>query len=237
MSEQQTIIQQSEQMDYQFLARDFDLPFWMTQSESEVLSGGRGASIKITLNGQQFVLRRYLRGGLMARLLNDLYLWTGLQQTRPWQEQFVLNYAVKQHIPVPEVCAVMVQKNHFFYRAALISRYIKNQGTLASCINDHDLSQDLWFKLGQLIKRMHQSLIFHADLNANNILVTEQGDFHLIDFDKARIMSSEGDWCENNIQRLQRSLNKIKASQHQNNKVFHFDDHNWESMMDGYQSC
>src|SRR5690606_1823588 len=48
-----------------------------------VSSGGRQAAWFVQLpNAVQGVLRHYRRGGLIAKLIRDQYLWTGAQRTR-----------------------------------------------------------------------------------------------------------------------------------------------------------
>lgn len=235
MSSYPVIIQQDDKIEHQFHEQDFDLSYWQSKAESETLSGGRGASQKITINNQQFVLRRYLRGGLMARLLHDLYLWTGLSHTRPWQEREVIQHALKHQLPVPEVSAFYLQRNLIFYRAAIISRFISNQGTLACFLFDRDMTDQKWFELGRLIKKMHQAGIYHADLNANNILTGENLEFYLIDFDKAKIITVTGKTAQKNLQRLLRSLNKIQRQRREKNLSFNFSRENWQQLLSGYK--
>jgi 3-deoxy-D-manno-octulosonic acid kinase len=235
MPYRRVIIEQDVHIQHQFQQQDFDIERWQSIPGSEVLAGGRGASQKIVIDQQALVLRRYLRGGFMARLLKDLYLWTGIRQTRPWREREVVQYALQQGLPLAPVSAFNVQRNLFFYRAAIISRYLPNQGTLASCLYEAEIEETQWHELGNLIKNMHRSGINHADLNANNILIGEQQDFYLIDFDKARIMQGTGAWAENNLNRLLRSLNKIKHSRSEQGLAFNFSSQHWAAFLSGYR--
>ncbi len=231
----QLIIKQLETIDYQFTQRDFELSYWHTKNNSEALTGGRGASQKITIQRQFYVLRHYLRGGLIARFLRDQYLWTGLKNSRPYQEQQVTQHAFQKLLPVPEVVAFCVQKNGLFYRASIISRFINNSGTLAGWLFDSTLADQQWFELGGVIKRLHQADIFHADLNANNILIDDNGQFSIIDFDKAKIVSPLGTAADNNIQRLLRSLKKIQTSRHKQGLAFNFSLTQWQQLIEGYR--
>ena len=234
MSFYQNIIKQTDSIAHQFTAEDFDLSYRQSENYSVALSGGRGASQKILIDGQFYVLRHYLRGGLIARLLHDQYFWTGLHKTRPFLEQKAIEQALHHKLPVPEVVAFNVQKQGLFYRATIISRYINNQGTLASFLYDNELSDKLWFEIGKLIKRLHQANIFHADLNANNILINEAGEFYIIDFDKAEIISSMVASAEKNVQRLLRSLLKIQKFRGEQNLPFYFHLEQWQFLLEGY---
>jgi len=115
------------------------------------------------------------------------------------------------------------------------SRFIHNQGTLAACLFDKELDEPLWLALGRLIGKMHLSGINHADLNANNILLTGNQEFFLIDFDKARIMKSRGSWADKNINRLLRSLNKIRQQRLDQGQDFHFSHESWSAFLSGYR--
>lgn len=229
----QLIIQQDESISYKFTRRDFELSWWQSQANSEALSGGRGGSQKIHIQDQFFVLRQYLRGGLMAKFLHNQYLWTGFIHCRPFCENRVVNIAIDKKLLVPQVAAFLVQRTGFFYRAAIISSYIVSQGTLASFLYERELPERQWTELGLLIKRLHQAGIYHADLNANNILIGKEMSFHLIDFDKAKIMPKEGAWRQQNINRLLRSLKKIQTRRIQQNLAFHFNDDHWMALLSG----
>jgi 3-deoxy-D-manno-octulosonic acid kinase len=227
-------IQQDQHFDYQFIEGDFDIAHWLHDKNTVQLTGGRGASYKILIDEQPLVLRHYLRGGMVAALLNDRYLWTGLTGSRPFREQAVINHALQHQLPVPKVVAFMLQKRGIFYRAAIISHFIPNQGTLASLLYSQSLNNENWQQIGRLIRRMHVSGIEHVDLNANNILVDEALGFHLIDFDKANIKKSIDGWCTDNLQRLLRSLNKTQNQRELSSQPFHFSQQNWKALLQGY---
>ena len=65
-----------------------------------------------------------------------------------------------------------------------------------------------WEAAGRAIAACHRRGAHHADLNANNLLVDAGGAVHLIDWDKGRIESGAGAWCERVLARLERSLRK-----------------------------
>lgn len=234
MPKSRLIIQHCQQNPHQFQTKEFDFDHWQSL-QAKPLAGGRGASQKIEIAHQSLVLRQYRRGGLMARLSRDLYLWTGLYRSRPWREQRVMQHALEQGLPVAECMAFKIEKYRLFYRAAIITRFIPHQGTLASCLFDDELETAQWQRLGQLIRTMHQAGINHADLNANNILLNKDQKFYLIDFDKARIMSNQGSWTDNNTKRLLRSLHKIKRQRSEQELAFHFETRHWEAFQSGYR--
>lgn len=231
----QLIIEQSDNVNHQFTDDDFKLSRWLSDENSVALSGGRGASQKILIQGQACVLRHYLRGGLVARVLHDQYLWTGHKHSRPYLERRAVQHALLHQLPVPEVVAYRIQQTGLIYRASIISQYINNQGTLATYLYDNNMPDDNWFALGELIRRLHQAGIFHADLNANNILINAEGNFNLIDFDKAEIVISTEKKLEKNIQRLLRSVKKIQGIREQQKLPFHFTTQQWNQFLAGYR--
>ena len=235
MTFNQQYIRQLDTFDYSFSSNDFDLEFWNKQPGISPLQGGRGGSLKIEILQQSLVLHRYLRGGMMAGVLRDRYIWSGLSRTRPFMEQQVVQHAVRMALPVPEMLGFYVQRHGLYYRAASISRFIQNQGSLAECIASKALAEKLWGKLGELIKKMHQAQICHVDLNANNILIDKNEAFHLIDFDKAIIKSWPGRWSGDNLERLLRSLHKIQRQYQQQGLDFHFREQNWQALLAGYK--
>lgn len=229
-----TIIKQNEGIEYRFTSEDFELDIWRSRQGSQILSGGRGGSQKIQLKGEWYVLRQYLRGGMVARLLEDRYAWSGLKHSRPYLEQLAVEHGIQHDLPVPEIAAFRLIHSGLFYRAAIISRFIPNRGTLASYLFTRQLPDAKWSELGTLIKRMHEAGINHADLNANNILIGENSGFHLIDFDKAEIMPEYGDWAHGNIHRLLRSLKKIQLQRNMARLPFRFRIEHWRELVRAY---
>ena len=67
----------------------------------------------------------------------------------------------------------------------------------------------LWRDTGAAIARFHRAGVVHADLNARNILVAEDGEIHLVDFDRARFSSNDASAFRSNLDRLKRSLDKL----------------------------
>jgi 3-deoxy-D-manno-octulosonic acid kinase len=61
------------------------------------------------------------------------------------------------------------------------------------------------------VARFHRAGVWHADLNAHNVLVTADG-LYLIDFDRGRMRIPSPAWQQANLQRLRRSLLKLGAA-------------------------
>ena len=93
-----------------------------------------------------------------------------------------------------------------------------------------ELAEGHWIAIGSVIRRFHEESIYHADLNANNIMLDEGGRCYLIDFDRCGFKKPKLKWKKENLLRLKRSLNKMLK----NEEVLHFSDINWRSLLRGY---
>ena len=59
--------------------------------------------------------------------------------------------------------------------------------TLHDLLKSNDSSEIKLSELGRLIRRLHEAGISHGDLTTHNVMVTEEGSIHLIDFGLSRI--------------------------------------------------
>lgn len=212
---------------YQWIEpKHFDPEHWREVGEVIEPNGGRGSAWFVRDQRCDWVLRHYRRGGLVARLVKDRYLYTGLDQARSIAELNLLHSMAEQGLPVPEPVAARVRRSGLFYRADILVRRLKGTRTLAQGLGK-SRSID-WNELGNCIKQFHAAGICHRDLNAHNVLLGERT--YLIDFDRA-IKRSGGGWQQQNLQRLLRSLRKITGER--------FDDlvaAGWTELLDGYRT-
>lgn len=210
----------------------FETDYWCKQGALLSTAQGRGAACIFRFHENEYVLRHYRRGGLMARLSDDRYLWRGLAQSRPWREWLLLNEMYRQGLPVPRPVAARVVRSGFFYAADLITQRLPEVMPLAEVLMARELSEQKWRDLGVTIRRFHQAGFYHADLNARNVLLNGEGQFFLIDFDKGEKRIPQQGWQQENLERLQRSLRKFKRGEPQ----FWFDERCWLSLLAGYDS-
>ncbi|HLS16395.1 MAG TPA: 3-deoxy-D-manno-octulosonic acid kinase [Paenalcaligenes sp.] len=171
-----------------------------------VTQGGRQAAWFVQLPfDQPAVLRYYRRGGLIAQFFHDQYLWLGAERTRSWAEFEVMRYLYEQGVPVPEPIWASWERHFLYYRAALVTARVAGARPLASALNQ--ASPD---GVARVVKSMHDAGVYHADLNAFNILLDADEAVWLIDFDRARrFRQLSFAQRKNNLRRLQRSLLKI----------------------------
>ena len=224
------ILQPSERAaDYS--REQFEPGYWRERPGYTAIDGGRGGSCRIEIDGREAILRRYMRGGFVGKVLSDRYLWFGKALTRPWLEWRILEQARAAGLPVPEPLAACVCRHGLSYRAALITAFLDDTETLTHRLARERLKLSSWQRLGVLVRRLHAAGIRHADLNSDNILIDSRNRFYLIDFDKARVMKRLDDWQWRPLYRLQRSIVKRNQLRH-----LHYAEDDWQALMDGYQT-
>ncbi len=195
-----------------------------------VLQHGRGKVHGFEYNEINLVLRHYRRGGVPAKFINDKYLWTSLAKSRAMREMEILFTMHEAGLPVPRPAAAHIHRNGLTYQADIITVLIPNAKTLSSMLVESSVSSEDWQRVGQVIKKFHQHNCHHADLNAHNIMLDQQKEVYLIDFDRSIVKASSGKWKMQNLERLKRSLEKLANS----NKGFHYNPTDFSLLMQGY---
>jgi len=209
----------------------FDPAVWRDQGKLLSEAEGRGAAYFLQANADEsWVLRHYRRGGWVARFNDDKYLWTGASRSRPVREARLLAALYGRGLAVPcPVAARAVRYRGFWYTADLVTVAIKESVPLADHLQQQPLPTPGWEALGASIAELHRTGVWHADLNARNVLVTARNRFYLIDFDRARFRG-DGAWRQANLDRFKRSLEKFLAR----SSVFYFTDEDWAALNSGY---
>lgn len=213
----------------QISAAWFTPEYWAQQGHLQAVSAGRGEAWFIQAQHAQYVLRHYRRGGLMANLSADRYVWSGLLRTRAWREYLLLVELQHAGLPVPRPLAARVLRHGWLYTADLLTQRIPDSQPLSRILAERPLDNTLWQSLGKLIRAFHLRDVYHADLNAHNILLDSGNRLYLIDFDKSRI-DQDTSWHNQNLHRLYRSLLKLQSQQ----KNFHFSAADWQAFLTGY---
>ena len=202
--------------------------YWQTQNAITGQAEGRGTTYFFKHHKDEYVLRHYRRGGLIGKVLQDQYLYTGLEQSRAWQEFKLLQHMQSLDLPCPKPIAAKVRKKGLYYQADLISTKIPGAMDLHHILLDSHLASDVWHKIGQTIAQFHNQQVYHHDLNIHNIMLDTELGVWLIDFDKCGIKQGDN-WKKSNMARLNRSFEKEKRL---NNIHWQLED--WEMLMSAY---
>jgi 3-deoxy-D-manno-octulosonic acid kinase len=213
----------------------FDPEFWRSRGEISEVWRGRGSAWFIASGAHQWVLRHFRRGGFIARLSRDGYVWTGEDGVRAFAEWRLLDVLTRRGLPVPQPVAARYQRRGWWYRCDLITQRIVNAEPLSAALARGAMPEPLWRAIGATVARLHRAGVDHADLNAHNILVDVTGVEDIvwvIDFDRGRLRE-QGAWASRNLRRLRRSLVKISRDLPSGR----ISDENWEWLMAGYRAA
>jgi len=199
---------------------------------------GRGTVVMFQYRNHQLVLKTYHRGGVPGRFVRESYFYTGVENTRMWQEFHLLQTLHRMGLPVPRpVAARCVLMTPLTYRGELMMEEIPEARTLVDVICTEQLSEEDWSRIGMLIAEFHHHGVCHGDLNASNILLSKDRRLYLIDFDRSDIRGSKSpnptSWQSANLKRLKRSLQKCARKL----GSLHFTGKSWQDLLDGYSKA
>jgi len=199
-------------------AKFFDLAYWRSQQALKNVAAGRGNTWFINAPFGQVVLRDYLRGGWAARVSRDHYFFTSIHSSRPFREFKILAAMLEMDLPVPRPFAALCRHRSMLSSGSLLTGTITGAQTLADFLPGGGyFNEDTvlpWANIGKCIRRFHNAGVWHADLNARNILLDPEQRVYLIDFDRARLTPSKVVKGEGNLNRLMRSLKKLWSTPH-----------------------
>jgi 3-deoxy-D-manno-octulosonic acid kinase len=202
-------------------AEYFDIEYWTARQAIIGQAPGRGNTWLLDTPFGAVALRRYLRGGHVARVLKDRYVFTTVARSRPFKEFFTLASLYDQGLPVPRPIAALCEHHGVFAAGSIMTELIPNAETLADRLPDvagaAESGHPLWSDVGRCIRRFHEAGVWHADLNARNIMLNGGNQVWLIDFDRARLSGGGRINGKGNLARLKRSLTKFWPTRHAGN--------------------
>lgn len=193
-------------------------------------ASGRGTAWFFRANDKEYVLRRYLRGGLISKVLKDQFFHKGYRDSRAWKECVLLQEMRELGLPAPRPVAALTTRTGFVFRSFLITERIVGAQDLHQVLSQQALTDEQWRKIGATIRAFHDQNVYHHDLNIRNIMLDASAAPWLIDFDKCAFRSGDA-WKPENLSRLQRSFLK----ECQLLPSLHFQTSDFETLMQGYQ--
>ncbi|MFD0738662.1 3-deoxy-D-manno-octulosonic acid kinase [Lysobacter koreensis] len=185
-------------------------PAYWGEKARPVESGGRGGAWFVDAPFGPALLRRYLRGGMVAQFNRDAYWWRDAAKTRSFAEFRLTRAVAAKGLPVPQPIAAYYRRDGLKYTAAILLDKLDNVRTLA---DRAAVAGDgaPWEEAGRLIARSHRVGLDHADLNAHNLLFDPTGKGWIIDLDRGQTRIPATPWREANLSRLKRSLLKLRG--------------------------
>ena len=210
-------------------AEYFTAGYWAARNVVQGEAIGRGSAWFIDAPFGPVVLRRYLRGGWVAKLSHERYFFTTVSRSRPFREFNILASLFELGLPVPRPVAALCEHSGIFSTGAIMTARIGGAQTLVDVLPEAENSAELSGDVGKCIRRFHDAGVWHADLNARNILLNSEGHVYLIDFDRARFTPGKKVDGQGNLSRLKRSLTKLWPV-----KQAEALQPSWEHLMAGY---
>jgi len=179
------------------------------QTAKAVLSG-RAAVTTIALKDiGPAVVKNYTRGGVIRNFNRNTYL--KFSRYRCQSEYELLLFLDRLGVSVPKPIA-FAHRGKFFYHAWLVTREIQNACTLVELSRQNpDRARIVMHELARQLNILVENQIHHVDLHPGNILVDNDNNLFIIDFDKARTTpQNRHKLQEKYIRRWQRAVLKHK---------------------------
>jgi 3-deoxy-D-manno-octulosonic acid kinase len=206
----------------------FDAAEWRRAGAVALETSGRGEVLIVAHAEETWVLRHYRRGGLVARFIDDHYLWLGADRARAFREWRLLRELRAAGLPVPTPVAAHVYRTGLIYTADIITAYLPGTRKLSWYIEQGRVRPECWRKIGAMIRAVHDHGVDHPDLTAHNVLLDEAGQPFLVDFDNAE-RKPPGKWRRLGIERFNRSMRKVALE-----TGTEFDSPAWAEIESGY---
>ncbi|MCK6263270.1 3-deoxy-D-manno-octulosonic acid kinase [Vibrio sp. ZSDE26] len=206
--------------------KHFEPSYWQSKNKVIGSAKGRGTTWFVEHENQQLALRHYYRGGFFGKLIQNTFLYTGEKNLRPLKELKTLHHLARYGVNVPEPIGARIVKQSIGYTCDILTKKIQNAQDLSKLLSSNELPESMYSRIGQEIRKMHDSGVNHTDLNIHNILVDSTAKVWIIDFDKCS--QREGDsWKSDNLKRLLRSFNKEQTA-------IRWTTSNWQHLLNGY---
>jgi len=156
--------------------------------------GAIGAVAGLLLDGSRVLARRARRGGLIGRLIPDVFCG----RCRPFRELAAAQRALERGVPTAEVVAA-ARTTAFgpLYRGTVYTKELTGVADMKSYLAATTEPPDATFlqrrravlrEVGRVVRLAHDAGLYHADLQLKNLLAryNERAEVFLIDLDKAR---------------------------------------------------
>ena len=207
----------------------FEPEYWRRHEAIEGSALGRGTTWFIRSGDSSFVLRHYRRGGLMAKVSKDAYLWRGEAETRSFAEWYLTYHLYRAGLPVPVPIAARYRRRGLLYRADLITQRIENSESLAARLLQGAAVADAVDRhrpLHPALSRRRRAS--RGSQRAQHPAHARTGLSHRF---RSRQLRKRGWWADTTLVRLYRSLEKVTLLAAPES----FTDQDWHSLLAGYR--
>ena len=213
-----------QSLDIATIAERFDVKSIKNTAGDIKTVGGRGCSFLYTTQDHtKLVYRSYRRGGLIGRLLRDSFFKYARFAHRAFDELELLQTMRALNMPVPEALAARESRGLLFIKQDIIIKQIENTQNLCQLLMKKSLNDRTYSEILNTCALLYKNKIVHSDLNIKNILIDNNKQIYIIDFDKCYIdKNMSKDLYVNMLNRLLRSFEK-EQNLHQESFYFNKD--------------
>ncbi len=135
------------------------------------------------------LIKHYIRGGITGKLIKKTYIKLNEARSEAEYRHFINASSLGIKTPNPVLFAF---SGNLVYRAWLVMNYIENPRSLIDIIeSDEGLSRSLIETVAYYIRKLIGKNIHHVDLHPGNVIIGENNEVYLIDFDKAQICNTK----------------------------------------------
>ncbi len=168
------------------LIRFFNLP---KDSINSALGGRTSITVVPLEDIGSVAIKYYRRGGAIRYLIKQRYLKYG--KTRCQIEYELLQKVRSLGINAPEPVA-FAYRGRLFYQCWLVTREIQDHQTLAQISRSNEEQARMAMKaVIKQVSTLIKNKILHVDLHPGNVIVDNQNQVYLLDFDKGGVFPGE----------------------------------------------
>jgi 3-deoxy-D-manno-octulosonic acid kinase len=148
---------------------------------------GRAPLARVDGSRGPLLVRRYRKGGLLRHLRGPRFLG----RWRPLEELVLHRALLGAGVPVPEAVGCVVLRSVLGWRGYLLLVPVPHAQDLESCLYGEageapPPGRDVLRRAGEVVRRLHDAGVEHADLHPRNLLVDRAGAVTVLDLDRAR---------------------------------------------------
>ncbi len=216
----------------------FSAEYWRQKGKIKGSATGRSTAWFIDNGEQGMLLRHYYRGGLVGKVNKDRFAREVVSNSRAMAEFELLLQLRERDLPVPKPLAARFERARIWgYRADILVETIPHTQDVFRLLGQRSLTSEEWFSIGAVIRQFHQQGVYHSDLNCHNVMLDKLGKVWLVDFDKCELRPT-GEWQQDNLARLLRSLVKETTKAKEASREFHWQEQrDWPQLIAGYDKA
>ncbi|MBI4244421.1 MAG: hypothetical protein HY606_10060 [Planctomycetes bacterium] len=166
--------------------------------QTEGIESSRGLSKKVKIDRSDYIVKQYFHGGAISFLKGRYFFSNPLAN-----EVKMLDYLRKRGLNVPEIGAYIILRYRLYSRYFLLLRVVDNSVQIGDLLPDNPR---LIKEIINTVKTLHDSYVYHGDLNISNMLF-DGIKFYLLDLGQSRF-SDQKKHFRADIFRFVRSLDK-----------------------------